>query len=286
MNAKEFQDILRTTGRYRTQCRSLRLPSWAATPLGYIRLSFIFVVGYLDAVFRKEFEEHDFPEFEWHMLRSMEKLGAEVTFEDFGAMRSQRFPVVWVSNHMSPLETYILPVALMSFSPLAIIMKESLVRYPFFGRIVRSIHAIRVQRQKPLEDLRTMLVGGTEMIRQGRSVLVFPEGRRALTFDPAAFNSIGVKLAARAGVPVVPIAIRTDAMQIGRRYKDLVVLHPERPIRVACGEPLEVGRDPRETLEAARSFISGKLALWQTEHDSGTPLLLLPPSSGESVPKE
>ena len=211
-------------------------------------------------------------------FRMMEAAGTVIRYDGFDRVRASDMPVVWVANHMSPLETYILPPALMALSPLAIVLKESLAHYPVFGRVVRSIHTIRLGRKNAMADLRATLEQGEQMLKEGRSVLVFPEGSRSRTFHAENFNSIGVKLAQRAKVPIVPVALRTDAMQIGRKMKDIFTLHPERPVRIECGPPVLPGTEPRAALAELRDFISGRLAEWQAEYDSGTPLLP-PPSS-------
>lgn len=253
-----------------------------ATPIAYGRMGGIFLTGCVDAcIQRRKFDGRPFAEFGVLPLKMMESFGTKIHFSGFEKVRALDFPVVWVANHMSPLETYIIPPAVMTFSPVAIVLKSSLVHYPVFGRIVRTIHTIRLGRKNAMEDLRSMLEQGVQMLRDGRSVLVFPEGRRSLTFNPANFNSIGVKLAQRANVAVVPIAVRTDAMQIGTKLKDIFTIHSERPVHIECGTPILPGRDPRDALQEIRDFLSERLTTWQTQFDSGTPLLLPPSSTTE-----
>ena len=48
------------------------------------------------------------------------------------------------------------------------------------------------------------------------SVLIFPQTTRELFFDPKKFNTLGIKLAKRAKVPVIPIAVKTDAWWHGQ----------------------------------------------------------------------
>jgi len=48
------------------------------------------------------------------------------------------------------------------------------------------------------------------------SVLIFPQTTRDLRFDPNKFNTLGIKLAKRAKVPVIPVAVKTDAWGMGK----------------------------------------------------------------------
>ena len=282
MNASEFKAQILRTGRYETLRRGPRLPWWLASPIGHLRMVGIYLWGnFACRRDRAAFEEGPFADFALKPLQMMESLGASVHYDGFERVRNGNFPVVWAANHMSPLETCALLPAVLAFSPTTIVLKESLAHYPVFGLVVRNIHTIRLHRKNAMEDLRATLEQGEQALREGRSVVVFPEGRRSLTFDPAMFNSIGVKLAQRAKVPLVPIALRTDAMQIGRLHKDLFSVHAERPVHFECGEPIPPDLPQREALERARSFIAERLAVWQTECDTGTPLL--PPARNASA---
>jgi 1-acyl-sn-glycerol-3-phosphate acyltransferase len=175
---------------------------------------------------------------------------------------------------MSSLETYLLPQMLTTYSSLMVILKESLAHYPLFGQVVRAVRPIRVSRARPIEDLRKVLTEGVAGIREGRSVLVFPEGHRMARFDAAEFNTMGVKLALRAGVPVVPVAVRTDFLTLGKVLKDVVTVHPRNPVHLACGPVLPPSMTARELQEASTGFIASKLAEW--ERETGTPLLAEP----------
>ena len=278
VNAQEFKERILRTGTYETLRRGRRLPSWLATPIAHVRMGGIYLWGNLACRDdRASFETNLFAEFALKPVRMMESLGAVVHYDGFDRVRNTPFPVVWAANHMSPLETCALLPAVLAFSPTTIVLKESLAHYPVFGLVVRTIHTIRLRRKNAMEDLRATLEQGEQALREGRSVVVFPEGQRSLTFNPAAFNSIGVKLAQRAKVPLVPLALRTDAMQIGRLNKDLFTVHAERPVHFECGEPIPPDIPQREALERARSFIAERLAAWQTEFPTRTPLL--PPPS-------
>ncbi|MBW2177934.1 MAG: hypothetical protein JRH03_13480, partial [Deltaproteobacteria bacterium] len=52
-------------------------------------------------------------------------------------------------------------------------------------------------------------------LQRNVSVLVFPQTTRGLRFDPDKFNTLGIKLARRAKVPVIPVAVKADAWGVG-----------------------------------------------------------------------
>lgn len=174
-------------------------------------------------------------------------------------------PCVYVGNHMSTLETFMLPGLLRPIRPVTFVLKRSLTTMPFFGAVIRSRDPVAVDRVNPREDLARVLKEGAERLAAGISVIVFPQSTRTLRFDPHRFNSIGVKLAARAGVPVVPLALLTDAWGQGRLIKDVGRIDPSRPVRFRFGAPLRVDGHGREEHAAICAFIESALREWRHE---------------------
>jgi 1-acyl-sn-glycerol-3-phosphate acyltransferase len=76
-------------------------------------------------------------------------------------------------------------------------------------------------------------------------------------------SSIGVKLAKRAGVPIIPLALKTDAWKNGKFIKDFGVIDAAEPVRFAFGAPLSVVGKGAEEQQMVAEFISGKLAGWE-----------------------
>ena len=166
---------------------------------------------------------------------------------------------------MSTLETFVLPVLISTFKESTFVVKQSLVDYPIFKHIMRSRNPITVGRSNPRDDLKAVLEGGTERLKAGTSIVIFPQTTRTPVFDPDQFNTIGVKLAKKAGVPVVPIALKTDAWGTGSFIKDYGRIYPEKPVHIAFGEPCEIKDRGNEEHAAIIEFISGKLREWETQ---------------------
>lgn len=196
------------------------------------------------------------------VLQTVERLGGRVVCEGFAPRAACPGPVVYVANHMSMLETMLLPCLLTSFSPVAIVLKDSLMRYPFFGALCRAIAPIVVSRRNVRADLQAVLDQGCAKLAAGSSVLLFPQGTRMTVFNPRRFNSMGAKLAQTAGVPLVPIALRTDFIGIGRWVRDLGPVAPSRTVRFAAGAPLPPGLPARELHQKCLEFLTGRFRDW------------------------
>ena len=83
-----------------------------------------------------------------------------------------------------------------------------------------------------------------------------------LNLDRKAFNSIGIKLAKKAGVPVVPLALKTDAWGLGKLSKDYGCIRPEIPARFCFGEPMMIRGAGKNEHEEIMEFIHWKLTAW------------------------
>ncbi len=195
-------------------------------------------------------------------LRALEGVGVRFDIAGVEHVAGLQTPCVFIGNHMSTLETFVLPVILVPFKPVTFVVKQSLVTYPVFGHVMRSRDPITVSRTNPREDLKSVLDGGTEHLAKGISVIIFPQTTRTATFDPADFNSIGVKLARRAGVPVIPIALKTDAWGNGRLQKDFGAIDPSKTVHIAFGAPLRITDRGGEEHEQIVRFISAHLEEW------------------------
>ena len=121
-------------------------------------------------------------------------------------------------------------------------VKKYLVEMPLFCDVMKSRSPVVLGRSNPREDLLKVLHEGSDRLKKGMSVVVFPQGTRCEHFDDAKFNSLAVKLAARAGVPIVPLALKTDAWSVGHRIKDFGRIYPNRDVLF------------RETLSETLSF--------------------------------
>jgi 1-acyl-sn-glycerol-3-phosphate acyltransferase len=174
-------------------------------------------------------------------------------------------PCVVVANHMSTLETFVLPGMLRPSRPVTFVVKKSLVEMPFFGPVMRSRDPLVVGRKSPREDLATVINGGRERLEKDISIVVFPQSTRSLEFDIRHFNTIGVKLAQRAGVPVVPLALKTDAWGQGKIIRDFGRIRRGMPVRFRFGAPIEIQGNGKSEHAAICDFISSTLADWQAQ---------------------
>lgn len=150
---------------------------------------------------------------------------------------------IYMPNHQSnadiPLLLGRLPV---QFRWLA---KAELFKIPIFGRAMRGVGYISIDRSNRKSAFES-LARAADTIRNGTSVLIFPEGTRSRDGSILPFKKGGFVLAVDAGVPIVPIVIHgtRDIIAKGR-----LMIRP-RPVTLQILDPVETSGYTRKTKDA------------------------------------
>lgn len=197
-------------------------------------------------------------------VQKAEKFGIPVYAEGWNNRRDYKGPVVFLANHMSTLETILLPPVILTYGPFSTVVKASISNTPGLKKAADHMGLIPIGRKNPREDLTTIFNVGGDRIARGDSVLIFAQGQRLPVFARKGWSSIGTKLAEKAGVPVIPIAVKTDMMPTrpnGKGWlKDFGTVDPTKEIRLACG-PV-INGSSREMTQASFDWIKAKLDSW------------------------
>ena len=198
------------------------------------------------------------------IVRCLEEAGCRLEVTGLENIQKVDRPCIFIGNHMSTLETFVLPSLIMPQGPdLTYVIKRSLVDYPIFGPVVKSRDPIVVERVNPRDDLKVVMSEGAKRLEQGRSLIIFPQHTRTVDFNPRKFNTIGVKLAQKTGAIVVPVALLTWAWSSGKKVKDFGPIIPSRTIHFAFGEPMEISNKGQEEHQRIVEFIEQHLERWR-----------------------
>ncbi|MGA7146119.1 MAG: lysophospholipid acyltransferase family protein [Desulfobacterales bacterium] len=237
-----------------------RFHGWV-TLIYYLRLFNIILVESLIAR-KKPYEGKTWAKGSLDILKIVESAGGKFHISGLKSLSSYQGPVVYVANHMSLLDTLILPCILLAFGKVTFVVKNGLLRYPFLGTVIRAIHPIAVTRENPRQDLKTVINQGSALIAGGCSIMIFPQATRSATFNETSFNSLGVKLAQRAGVPVVPVALKTDFQGNGKIIKDMGPVDPTKTLYIKFGAPELVEGRAQDMHRKIVAFILQNLRAW------------------------
>jgi 1-acyl-sn-glycerol-3-phosphate acyltransferase len=113
-------------------------------------------------------------------------------------------PQIFMSNHQSDFD--ILIVLAHIPGQFRWIAKKELFKIPVFGKAMRNAGYIEIDRQHRENAMKSLEEAG-QKIRDGKSVVTFPEGTRSKDGTIKAFKQGMFYLAIQSGVPIIPISI-------------------------------------------------------------------------------
>ena len=212
---------------------------------------------------RKVYDEKAWVESSSYVFRFIEEVGGRFDISGIDNIAKHDGPVLFVGNHMSTLETMILPSLIASRRKVTFVVKESLVKYPLFKHIMLSCDPITVGRSDPRKDFEAVMTGGEERLSKGISIVIFQQSVRSVEFKPEEFSSIGIKLAKRTNVAIVPVALKTDYWANGKIIRELGTIDHKKTIFIKFGEPFMVSGSGKEDNNKIIKFIQASLAEWR-----------------------
>ena len=142
-------------------------------------------------------------------------------------------PQIFMANHQSDFD--ILIVLANIPGQFRWIAKKELFKIPIFGKAMKNAGYIEIDRQDRAKAMQS-LDEAAQKIREGKSVVTFPEGTRSKDETVRPFKQGMFHLAIKAGVPIVPVSI-IGASKIMPKRKLLV--KPGR-ITMVIDRPVDV----------------------------------------------
>ena len=115
------------------------------------------------------------------------------------------------------------------------IMKAELRRIPLVGKACEAAGHIFIDRTNPMAAKRS-LENAESQLKNGVSVVVFPEGTRTYTGQLGPFKRGAYRIAADLSLPVVPVTIRGS---FERLHRNSLNVHPGK-IEMIIHSPIEV----------------------------------------------
>ena len=139
---------------------------------------------------------------------------------------------IYCVNHQSAMDIPVLYASLpVQFRFVA---KRSLFNLPFMGWHMRRSGHIPVDRDRPRDAMKSLKRVAQE-IREGKSVVLFPEGHRSRDGQLLPFKAGSFYIAILAGVPIVPITVngtpyvlKADTYHV-RPGQTEIIVHPAIP---------------------------------------------------------
>lgn len=162
-------------------------------------------------------------------------------------------PVVLLSKHQSAWETifylYTMP------RPLVYVYKKEVNYIPFFGWALSQLHMIPIDRSKGRDAFDQILKIGKTRLAEGKWIILFPEGTRALPGERGRYKSGGARFAVETGTVVVPIA-----MNAGECWSKNSFIRKPGLITVSIGKPISPqGLTHIELMQQVENWIESEM---------------------------
>jgi 1-acyl-sn-glycerol-3-phosphate acyltransferase len=168
-------------------------------------------------------------------------------------------PVVYIGNHQSYADALGTLKAISENHQIGYVGKDYFGKIPYFGKWVTRIRCLYLHRGNTRNSLR--IIGeGVEYLKDGFSLVIFPEGTRSKNGEMGEFKPGSFKLATKAQVPIVPISLNDgrrlyeDKEYITKGTKIDLIFHP--PIQTAGLSRQELTEIPARVEEIIRQGLN------------------------------
>jgi 1-acyl-sn-glycerol-3-phosphate acyltransferase len=164
-------------------------------------------------------------------------------------------PQIFMSNHQSDFDIFVV----LGFIPgqFRWIAKKELFKVPVFGGAMRNAGYIEIDRQNHDKAMKSLDIAA-QKIREGKSVMTFPEGTRSRDGLIKPFKQGMFHLAIKAGVPIVPVClVGTGAIMSKRSLR----INPGK-VKIIIDKPIDVAgytaENRAELIERVRNIIMNR----------------------------
>lgn len=140
----------------------------------------------------------------------MERTGSSISIT--GLEKLPEGPILFVSNHEGNFD---IPVLLSTIpKPFGFISKKEVKKLPIIPMYMEQMNCVFLDRTDRRSALKS-ITDTVEKLKEGHSILIFPEGTRSKGEGMGEFKSGFMRIAKDAGVPILPIAIHgtSDIME-------------------------------------------------------------------------
>jgi len=156
-----------------------------------------------------------------------------IRFEVSGANNIGNKPCVIMSNHQSTWETLALQAI---FPHMCFVVKKELLWVPFFGWALAVLKPIAIDRKSGRNAVQQVVEQGTQRLKSGIWVVIFPEGTRTRYGKKGRYKKGGAILAQSSGFDILPVAHNS-----GKYWPKKGFLKKPGTIKVVIGEKIVAG---------------------------------------------
>jgi 1-acyl-sn-glycerol-3-phosphate acyltransferase len=165
-------------------------------------------------------------------------------------------PVLFVSNHQSHMDSAVIHGFICR--PKGFIADKDAENIPILRTWMKYMKCIFIDRKNARRNI-SSLENGIKLLKQGHSLVIYPEGKINASNQLADFKKGCLKLAVKAGVPVVPVTIKDSCRIMNGKGFGI------SPARICCiiSDPVYIAalnyKDETNHLKKVRDIIANNL---------------------------
>jgi 1-acyl-sn-glycerol-3-phosphate acyltransferase len=137
---------------------------------------------------------------------------------------------IYAANHQSAFDIFVLLAVL---PPVKFLAKIELFSIPLFGTALARSGSLQVDRSNRKASMKS-IERAARAVREGSSIIIFPEGTRSTSGEMLPFKKGGFVLAIKSGQPIVPVTISGAGAVLprgwGRIHPGTIKVVIDRPI--------------------------------------------------------
>lgn len=166
-------------------------------------------------------------------------------------------PVLFVANHQGMFDILVL----LGYvdKPLGFIAKKEIKKIPIISSWMEELKCVFIDRSNRRAAIK-VIDDGIASLKAGQSMVIFPEGTRSRGGEVQTFKSGSLRLATRANVPIVPIAINgtyklleANDMKMKGDHVRLTVCDPIMPDQYKEMKSHTIAEQLQQTIQSAIS---------------------------------
>lgn len=156
---------------------------------------------------KKNMSQEQIDEYAYREVKALAKSLVDITSSTVNIRGKENIPegsCVFVGNHQANYDI----LAMLGYvdKPIGFVAKKELEKLIGVNYWMRQIHCVFMDREDPRDSVRAILEGA-ENLNKGYSMVIYPEGTRSQGPVMQEFKKGAMKLATKAGVPIVPVTI-------------------------------------------------------------------------------
>jgi len=177
--------------------------------------------------------------------------------QTFGTPPQEGRGQMLISNHISWLDI----MAVNGAFPGRFVAKDDVAKWPVVGYLATQAQTVYVSRNRGIKGNSAKIAGVTEVLKNGDTVTIFPEGTRLPPGEKGRYKLGGARMAKMFEMDIVPVALNSGEFWPRNsflKYPGTVSVIIGKPIAYGSGNEAELMAQCEQWIESQQPLITGQ----------------------------